>query len=528
MLLFQYDKYLELMSATIDQMNVAAEINNWDSLGEFFDKISQQLERMMASIESEKVPALCLKSLLMLEGFLDQALANNKYNDAAASNTKVLNSMKKKLTEIKKEHEDLVGQHWEVFKSSKEEEKEEDEEEEVKAEKHLELLEQSGDSTNVTYIIQKKPTKKHILISPKINTWEAVNKEFKKVTDLGSRFEKVETLNLLTELAQTPAQKVEILLSLVSANFDVNPFISNECVPIHVWKKCVQNMFVILDILVQNPNIRVIDGKILGVIDHDNDSRKGPDYNETILVSGNLMALLEKIEAARCIDPFTCDYIERIGDIYELMYLALAENVQGYFDRVGNFKSAARVALRRVEHIHYRENDVYDGMRELAYGTENNDSYSDGVVLDFVSWKPSLPENSRTLMDDLVSFIHNNGDVLTRDQAMLCDIYHHALLDDLLLAQLLLESSPLNGSTKQKDSWTRILKNRAIAQLGLCAFRLEKISQAYTYLSQLHSCERVKKLLGQGVSHNRKRVRSCCCIIISIYICSTTLEVLLS
>lgn len=250
------DKRFEEMSSTVDQMKNAMKINDWVSLQESFDKINKQLEKVMRVTESDKVPTLYIKTLVMLEDFLNQALANKEAKKKmSSSNAKALNSMKQKLKKNNKQYEDLINK----FRENPETEDEAGDEESEVSDSEGSVFDEdptkiamgsdSGDDNEneegrdgaadggvwEKMLSRKdKIMDKQFMKDPSEITWDIVNKKFKEIVAARGRkgtgrVELVEQLTFLSKVAKTPAQKLEILFSVVSAQFDVNSSLSGTC-----------------------------------------------------------------------------------------------------------------------------------------------------------------------------------------------------------------------------------------------------------------------------------------------------------
>ncbi|KAH9306167.1 hypothetical protein KI387_010571 [Taxus chinensis] len=366
------DKRFEEMSLTFDQIKNGMKINDWVSLQECFDKLNKQLEKVIRVTESVQVPRLYIRALVMLEDLLAQALANREAKKKmSSSNAKALNSMKQKLKKNNKQYEADIEKYRAspvsdgTDKSDEDDGNDDDVDSEADVEEDPAKLaasynavsdededEEEGQDEGGSW--EKKTSKRDKLMDnqfmrdPSEIYMGNGRQEAKRNNSCSwkerNRLEQVEQLTFLTRLAKTPAQKLEVLMNVVSAQFDVNPSL-NSHMPIPVWKECLRNILIMLDILAQYPNI-VIDDSV--EID-ENETQKGTDYQGLSEVRGNILAFLERIDnelfkSLQCIDPHTKEYVERLQD--EPLFMVLAQNVQDYVERFHDMKAAAKVAFK--------------------------------------------------------------------------------------------------------------------------------------------------------------------------------------
>jgi translation initiation factor 3 subunit C len=136
-------------------------------------------------------------------------------------------------------------------------------------------------------------------------------------------------------------------------------------------------------------------------------------------------------------------------------------------------------------------------------------------------------------VEKLCVLVYTHGDERLKTNALLCHVYHHALHDrfhqarDLMLMRCVAFSpqrffelslsltcslasaihSHIQDNIQHMDARMQVLFNRAMVQLGLCAFRKGAIYEAHSCLSDICS-GKTREYLAQGMSSARFQEKS--------------------
>ena len=382
--------------------------------------------------------------------------------------------------------------------------------------------------------VAARPKDKILSIDPKEISYEMVSKKLREVAAARGRAtaldrqDQMEMLAYLSGVARGPAQRLEVLVHLITVIFDMNqPTLAPMSTP--NWKRCAATLFEIMDLVEGNANISLVDSP------PEDERTEEPAADEPVSVWGNPAAFLERLDeewtgSLKALDPHAHAYMERMKD--EPALLALAAKVTAYLERLGDAgkPKLAAVALRRMDHLYYKTRSVYEATRKMAL-TLRDEGASAAAAADAIDGEDGedgaeaeggmpvpeirlpadfdLPETADGLLEELAMVVYKLGNDNQKGQALLDSVYFKSIHDDFYGARDMLLMSRIGEQTQQLDNRMQVLFNRTTAQLGLCAFRAGLISDANACLSELYNSARVKELLAQGIQqHTRHHERS--------------------
>lgn len=192
----------------------------------------------------------------------------------------------------------------------------------------------------------------------------------KKNTD---RVEQIKVMEKLNEIANTPYQQIRVLLSIVSARFDLGSGTSNT-MPLDHWKAAEKELSTLFQVLSTNPDYIVVEG-----VEEWDDDEKPPTMQpgeKYIKVAGSIVSYVERLDdelvrSLQSIDPHTSEYIERLqdeGSLYNITVRGLLyyENLRKDTTLEIPQDSVNRIVMRRLEHVYFKVKNSPERITKLV------------------------------------------------------------------------------------------------------------------------------------------------------------------
>eukprot|EP00172_Hildenbrandia_rubra_P002189 Plantae.Rhodophyta-Hildenbrandia_rubra.ctg2883.p1 GENE.Plantae.Rhodophyta-Hildenbrandia_rubra.ctg2883~~Plantae.Rhodophyta-Hildenbrandia_rubra.ctg2883.p1 ORF type:complete len:947 (+),score=228.93 Plantae.Rhodophyta-Hildenbrandia_rubra.ctg2883:180-3020(+) len=278
------------------------------------------------------------------------------------------------------------------------------------------------------------------------------------------------------------------------------------------------------------------------------------------LVQGDLASIFERLDdelhqAYQSTDAYSPQYVTLLCD--ETPLLELAALIQKYYEDIADDETtkadrsavllarAARIATRRIRHQYYKTEALRANVKELRKtkaktNKENDDAMNGGMAaggsaeegsavdekaagfavdnnIASSGEKSESPEENDledpedASLRSLAVLVYRYGTDRAKSEVILCQIFNQALEGRFYQGRDMLLMSHLQDSISSYDVALQVMFNRAMTQLGLCAFRKGLLWETHACLQELCSPSftggggpgRVKELLAQGVISSR-------------------------
>uniref|UniRef100_A0A8C8JZJ0 Eukaryotic translation initiation factor 3 subunit C n=1 Tax=Oncorhynchus tshawytscha TaxID=74940 RepID=A0A8C8JZJ0_ONCTS len=518
------DKRFEELTNLIKTIRNAMKIRDMSKCLEEFEQLCRAFLKSKTIVDKEGMPPFYIRLLSDLEDFLNQLWEDKEGKKKMnKNNAKALSTLRQKIRKYNRDYETEIASYKEVrlfamttqdgrflviccccflverhtSEKKKEDRKkrhkrkervEEEAEEEAQEEDEGEWEKVKGGVPLVkvgNQMFAKGTEINTTVVVKKLN--EILQARGKKGTDRAAQIELLHALaNISNENILGEGILVKIKFNIIASLYDYNPNLA-AFMKADMWKKCLDCIDELLDILFNNNNIFIgeniaEDSENLAIID-----------SQPFRVRGCILTLVERMDEEftkimQNTDPHSQEYVDNLKD--EGRVCGIIDRLLGYLETKGSTEEVCRVYLRRIMHTYYKF-DYKAHRRALGLQGETK-SEQDA--------EESEGEDSAFIMDRLCKFIYAKDRTdRIRTCAILCHIYHHALHSRWYQARDLMLMSHLQDNIQHADPPVQILYNRTMVQLGICAFRQGMIKDAHNALLDIQSSGRAKELLGQGL-----------------------------
>ena len=521
------EKLLALVKENFSKIKEYKEQKNYTGLLKSYTDVIKNADKIKKEFGAEKLPEMFLRFLYLVEESLnlskeEKVKLNQKDNTA-------FNSLKKDM-KLMKPFEEAVKTYRETKPSEEDIRLEEEEQElsDISEDKSLSDLssvdykddnqdpavrrlkwvkkpkeegEKDKDKDKEDAKAKQKSKGKKTKTSEKLEDKEIseqkqaiteadIEKECLEITNQRGHIQRpievVSRLDYLLSLTDNLILKIKLLNLYILICFDTSPGQFSALSP-EMWNK--------------------IHDSIITLIDYYNalstlSNKESESFNYiTNMLKTSLVSILEKLElelyrSLQFTDQNTSEYVSRIKD--ELKFLLLCSKIESFYTVLNDQVSISKVYLLILLHIYYKNEESIKKMIERFQLNINKD---DLLI--------KSCENPEKFINQLCNTIYAYCDEKSKIKAMLCNIYFLCVHDRYQTARSLMKRSHLFDLIQMlKDDGLKILYNRTLAKLGLCAFRAGDYADCQVYLHPL--CQlgttKLKEYLSQ--SYNKENEKS--------------------
>lgn len=342
-------------------------MSNTDNFQTEFDKLNRQVTKLPAG---GRIPKHYIKVIAEVEESVNEALAKAKVTPKKmnATQARALNAVKQKVKKTNKDYQDQITVYREdkdVYLWSSDEEEEVVVQKVPKAVKFDETAGAEEDADEGFATVGKGGRTLQYTPESIFKHLRGINEtRGKKNTD---RQEQIKVMEKLSEIANTPYQQIRVLLTLVSARFDLGSGTTN-VMPLEHWKAAEKELSQLLTLLSQTTEYVVLEN-----VEEWDDDEKPPSLQpgeKHIKVAGSIVSYVERLDdelhrSLQSIDPHTSEYIERLqdeGSLYNVIFRGLL-----YYEALKKDEtievpqdSVNRIVMRRLEHVYFKVRKIFN------------------------------------------------------------------------------------------------------------------------------------------------------------------------
>lgn len=465
------DKLVDEIKDVVEQINVARRQNNFNTVLTEFEKLNKLVAK--AQNAAIGVPNQYIKCLGGLDLCINEVQENEKLEKTLnAIEAKAFNTVRLRVRKAIKEHQQLYDMY-------------------------LEDPDRFDEDTPVnvrgllTPVPEQKTEAQQQLGHPVWGTLRAIAEtRGKKNIDKYEQIAQLEQLLADHTEKGTTFEKIAIYQMLLLIRFDVST--NQSFMPIALWNANQNDLGGML--LLLEGCVDLYQLSELGQTTDDLDIEPEANADGVKVIFGSVASLIDRLDdeftrSLQNTDPHSIEYVARLKD--ESKVYQLVVRGQLYIERITSesIKNSAeqlgRIVARRLEHVYYKPNLVIEA-QETAIG------------------HPSLyivtGTTAAKLVDNLSQYLSHHVNPMYPHQALLHSIYYYAVNNDFDKAMKMFLDLEIFNEINTLDSTLQVAYNRALVQLGLCAFRQGEITESHRILTEIVNQQRLKELLGQGFS----------------------------